>query len=85
MVTCANTHWICLAMNARVIVGSFTMTFVFTSTRLRHVEVLVSPTFPVKFNAEISIPFLFRRLFTAVAENKISTLYTFCMITFKEG
>ena len=66
-----NTDWIFLIMIACAVVRSFTPAFCCISMRLRHIKLLVSPTFPVKLDAEVWIAFTFGHLSTAVIGNKI--------------
>ena len=55
IVFCTNTDWIFLNMIACRVVWSFTPAFVCTDMRLRHIKPFVSPTFPVKLDAKVSI------------------------------
>ena len=71
MVKCTDTNWAFLIMIAGAIVRLSTPAFCCTSMRLRHIKLFVSPTFPVRLDAEVSIACTFSRLSTAVIENKI--------------
>jgi hypothetical protein len=63
---CSNADWIALVMNASVVVRSFSPACICSCVRLVHIKVLVTPTFAIHLDTEVSVAFVLCRFSTAV-------------------
>lgn len=66
---CANANRFVPIIYASLVLGSFTPAFVINLS-LCHIQLLVSPTLPVKLDAEVWIIGLFGLLCTAITANR---------------